>query len=105
MAGDERGGVAVVHVQDGIAQGGWHYAQQSALGDMVLDGVKPRALPAPVAVDRLLGLAAVGLPVAPVVAEDELGAVFQQVRNGLERVYWMSGFNQNSPGGYVRRGS
>ena len=72
----------MVHVQDGAAQGRRHDAQQAAAGDMVLDGDEAGALQAPVAVDRLFGLASVGLPVAPVIAEDKLGAVFQQSRYG-----------------------
>ena len=69
-----------------------------------LTATKPGRCCRQFAVDRLLGLASVGLPVAPVVAEDELGAVFQQDGHGLERVGWMLYFMQKSPGGYVRRG-
>ena len=75
------------------------------LGYMVLDGDEAGVLLATVAVERFLGLASVGLLVAPVVAEDELGVMFQQDRHCLERVGWVLYFMQKSPGGYVRRGS
>ena len=72
---------------------------------MVLNGDEAGVLLAPVAVDGFFGLASVGLLVAPVVAEDELGVMFQQDGHCLEGVGWVLYFMQKSPGGYVRRGS